>query len=258
MKITIVGGGNMGGAIARALAKSDKLQDVQLTVIDRSQQQLDTFKGFNIVGAKDDYSSINESDIVVLALKPWLIESFLTEHKSRLKSNQLLVSVAAGISLSQLREWSIADIKLFRVVPNTAVEVKQSMTFIATEGTSADEQNLVVKLFEAAGKVELIDEKLFPAVTALTSCGIAYAFRYIRASMEGGVELGIPSKDAKNMIIQTLRGAIDLLESTGEHPEVEIDKVTTAGGITIQGLNALEHGGFNSAIINALKASCKK
>lgn len=256
--ITIVGGGNMGGAIAKAFAKSEQVKDAGITVIERDQQKVDAFNRLGIRAVSNDYAPLYASKIVVLALKPWLIESFLKEHKDLFNPTQLIVSIAAGITLAQLKEWTVAGSKVFRIIPNTAIEVGQSMTFIASEGASAEEQDVVAGLFQLAGKVEIIEEKLFPAVTALSSCGIAYAFRYIRASMEGGVELGIPSKDAKNIMIQTLRGAIDLLEATGEHPEVEIDKVTTAGGITIQGLNALEHGGFNSAIINALKASCKK
>lgn len=258
MKITIVGGGNMGGAIAKALTKSEQMKDATITVIDRDQAKLDALEKYGIKSKNNDYSSLKESNIVLLALKPWLIESFLSEHKNSLNPSQLLVSIAAGITLDQLTEWGISGIKLFRVIPNTAIEFGQSMTFIASKGASLQEQDAIDRLFQIVGKVQVIEEKLFPAVTALSSCGIAYAFRYIRASVEGAVELGITPNDAKDIVIQTLRGAIDLLETTGSHPEVEIDKVTTAGGITIQGLNALEHGGFSSAIINALKASCKK
>ena len=113
-------------------------------------------------------------------------------------------------------------------------------------------------MFEELGKAEYINENLISAGTSLCSCGIAYAFRYIRAAMEGGVELGFPADQSKKLVIQTLRGAIDLLEENGSHPEIEIDKVTTAGGITIKGLNEMEHAGFSSSVIKGLKASNTK
>lgn len=117
---------------------------------------------------------------------------------------------------------------------------------------------MILKIFSELGKAELIDEKLFPAITSLTSCGIAFAFRYIRAAMEGGVEMGLKPDKAKEAIIQTLRGAANLLEANNSHPEVEIDKVTTAGGTTIKGLNEMENAGFTSAVIRGLKASYVK
>jgi pyrroline-5-carboxylate reductase len=129
------------------------------------------------------------------------------------------------------------------------------MTYIASRGASEEQTQRVCGIFAALGKAEQVDEKLFPAVTSLTSCGIAFAFRYIRAAMEGGIEMGIYPDQAKNAILQTLRGAIELLEANGTHPEIEIDKVTTAGGITIKGLNEMEHAGFSSAVIKGLKAS---
>jgi pyrroline-5-carboxylate reductase len=97
-----------------------------------------------------------------------------------------------------------------------------------------------------------------PAATSLASCGIAYAFRYIRAAMEGGVELGIRADEAKSIVMQTLRGAVDVLEASGAHPEAEIDRVTTPGGLTIRGLNAMEAAGFTHSVIEGLRASTKR
>jgi pyrroline-5-carboxylate reductase len=129
------------------------------------------------------------------------------------------------------------------------------MTFVASANASKPQDELVLSLFSELGKAILINESLFGAVTALSSCGIAYAFRYIRAAMEGGVEMGVNPAQSKEIVIQTLRGAIDLLEANDSHPEAEIDKVTTPGGITIKGLNEMEHAGFTSAVIRGLKAS---
>ncbi|MFT4224693.1 pyrroline-5-carboxylate reductase [Dysgonomonas sp.] len=257
MKISIIGAGNMGGAIACGLALTGSLSPGNITVIDHKGKNVERLKAFcgelNVVIA--DYSSLLESDIIILAVKPWMIEDILMAHKALLNTKQLLVSVASGVILDQLQGWTSPDQPVFRVMPNTAISVCQSMTYIASRGASDEQAQQISEIFASLGKAELIDEKLFPAVTSLTSCGIAFAFRYIRAAMEGGIEMGVYPGQAKNAVLQTLRGAIELLEANGTHPEAEIDKVTTAGGITIKGLNEMEHAGFSSAVIRGLKAS---
>lgn len=257
MKVSIIGAGNMGGAIACGLAVGGSVSPKNITVIDHKGKNVERLKAFceqlNVVIA--NYSSLSESDIVILAVKPWMIEDVLTTHKLSFKARQLVVSVASGITLDQLQQWTNIDQPVFRVMPNTAVSVCQSMTYIASRLADENQIQQISEIFSALGKTELIDEKLFPAITSLTSCGIAFAFRYIRAAMEGGIEMGIYPDQAKNAVLQTLRGAIELLEANGTHPEIEIDKVTTAGGITIKGLNEMEHAGFSSAVIRGLKAS---
>lgn len=258
MKITIIGGGNMGGAIAIGLANCGIIPPQNITVINRRQEVADKLKSANsglnaVVG---QYELIAESDVVIIALKPWLFEDFLNQYKSYFSNKkQLLVSVAAKVNIEQMESWTIADKPIFRVIPNTAIALRQSMTFIASKNADKAQSDIVVKLFSELGKVEVIDEKLIPAATSLASCGIAYAFRYIRAAMEGGVEMGLYPDQAKHIVMQTLKGAVELLEANNSHPEQEVDKVTTAGGITIKGLNEMEHAGFTSAVIKGLKAS---
>lgn len=258
MKIAIVGGGNMGGAIARGLVNSKLYAPQDITVIDTSEKTVSSLKEFNkdmnaVVG---QFDSLLTTDIVVVALKPWLVEKVLKEQKEKLvRDGQIIVSIAATVSLGQLQEWTSPDKPIFRVVPNTAIALQQSMTFISSANATPEQEKTIGDLFAALGKSMVIDEKLIPAATSLASCGIAYAFRYIRAAMEGGVEMGFYPNQARDIITQTLRGAIELLEANDSHPEAEIDKVTTPGGITIQGLNEMEHAGFTSAVIRGLKAS---
>jgi len=257
MKILIIGAGNMGGAIAIGLALSGSIDLKKLTVIDHRGKNVPRLKAasdqINVV--VDDYSSLSSADIVIIAVKPWMVEQVIKEHKTLLNPKQLIVSVAAVITLAQLKEWTSPQQAVFRVVPNTAISVRQSMTYIASQNAGKEQQDHIYRIFSLLGKAEIVDEKMIPAITALTSCGIAFAFRYIRAAMEGGIEMGIYPDQAKDGILQTLRGAIALLEANGTHPEQEIDKVTTPGGITIKGLNEMEHSGFTSAVINGLKAS---
>lgn len=259
MKITIIGGGNMGGAIASGISSGTIFTPQNITVIDRNQKNIDALvKKTNINGVINDYSSLSEADIIVLAIKPWMIEEVLNKYTKSFNSKQIIISIAAGISLNQLSEWIIPDSVIYRVMPNTAIAIKESMSFLASHNSTKEQDELILRIFNELGKAELIDEKLFAAATSLASCGIAFAFRYIRAAMEGGIEMGFKANQAKEIVIQTLRGAANLLEANNSHPEVEIDKVTTPGGITIKGLNEMENAGFTTAVIKGLKASYVK
>lgn len=260
MKITIIGGGNMGGAIAAGLASGKIFNPQDITVIDRNQRNIDTIKTYNkgINAVINDYSSLSETDIIVLAVKPWYIQEVLEKHRKVFNPYQIIISIASGISLNQLSEWILNDSDIYRVMPNTAIAIKESMSFVASHDTNKENDELILKIFSELGKVEFIDEKLFAAATSLASCGIAFAFRYIRAAMEGGIEMGLRADQSKEAVIQTLRGAANLLEANNSHPEVEIDKVTTPGGVTIKGLNEMENAGFTSAVIKGLKASYVK
>lgn len=258
MKISIIGAGNMGGSIACGLAMSESIDPASITVIDHRGRNVDRLKKvsekLNIVVA--DYTSLSYADIVIVAVKPWLVEGVLHICKKYFTNpEQLIASVAANVSLDDLEKWTKQGQPVFQVMPNTAIAVRQSMTYIASKNADEEKCHWIFKLFSQLGKVEFVEEKMMPALTSLTSCGIAFAFRYIRAAMEGGVEMGIYPEDARNAVLQTLRGAIDLLEANGTNPEVEIDKVTTPGGITIKGLNEMEHLGFSSSVIKGLKAS---
>lgn len=257
-KISIIGGGNMGGAIARGLATSERYEAENITVIDSDRARVEEFAEAGLgLNATAEYDSLLEADIVVVAVKPWNVEQLLKENLERLiKPNQLIVSVAAGLSLADIEQWTgESERALFCAIPNTAIAIKESMTFVSQLNASPEQTQTVLELFGELGKVELIEERLLSAATALCSCGIAYAFRYIRAAMEGGVELGLYPNQAKEGVVQTLKGAIALLEANDSHPEAEIDKVTTAGGVTIRGLNEMEHAGFTSAVIRGLKKS---
>ncbi len=262
MKITIIGGGNMGGAIARGLSQGDIFQAKDITVIDICQSVLNELTAYNkdIQTYEENDEAIKSADIVVIALKPWLVENLLDGIKYLLDyDRQIIISVAAGVTFEQLKHFlkkvSADDPTVFRVIPNTGISVKESMTFISSDNASETQEKLVCNIFNSLGKSMLVDEKYMSAGTALGSCGIAYAFRYIRAAMEAGVEIGFYPEQAKTIVLQTLKGAIDLMLENNSHPEVEIDKVTTPGGITIKGLNAMEKNGFTNALIEGIKAS---
>lgn len=260
MKAVIIGAGNMGGAIARNLAAGGYMNARDLTIVDPSREVCRDFalRGCDVANEVSD-ESLHGAEMVLLTVKPWLVGVVAEQVNRALQGNNTaaIVSVAAGVTLDDLAAV-FGTRALFRVMPNTAAAVAQSMTFVASRNAGESACRRVGEMFESLGMVSYIDESRMEASMALASCGIAYALRYVRAAMEGAVELGIPAAESQKIICQTLRGAVTLLESVpGAHPETEIDKVTTPGGITIRGLNAMEQNGFSNAVIQGLKASVK-
>ncbi|HRZ98447.1 MAG TPA: pyrroline-5-carboxylate reductase [Paludibacter sp.] len=258
LKIAIIGAGNMGGAIARGLSRGTLVETNKIFVSDVSDKNLNELKVFSpeISISKSNKEIIEDAAIIILAVKPWLIETVAKEIANKIEyKKQIIVSIAAGVNFEKLADFFDTDASMFRVIPNTAIDVLQSVSTISSFNATKEQENLILSLFGELGKVFLVPETQLNAFMSLSSSGIAYAFRYIRAAVEGGVEMGIYPNVAKEVVIQTLRGAIELLEANDSHPEVEIDKVTTPGGITIKGLNEMEANGFTNAVIKGLKAS---
>jgi pyrroline-5-carboxylate reductase len=264
MKLTVIGSGNMGSAIVRGLIQGSIFRPEDITVIDVQQAPLDALKKEcpDINAVIDNFDSVAKAEIILLAVKPWLIHNIITDIKFKMDySRQMLISIAAGVNIEAM-EKSLEkhpDTEelpvIFRVIPNTAVAIRKSMTLIASKRASLMQENLLLKIFNELGNAVLLDESKIIAGTSLASCGIAYLFRYVQAATMAGVEMGFYPKDAQNLSIHTMLGAAELLIATGNNPETEINKVTTPGGITIKGLNELEANGFSNAIIKALKAS---
>jgi len=262
MNLTIIGSGNIGNAIACGLGSSKQTNDLKIWCTDILFEKLIKIKDANtsIQVSTDNLVAVKDADIVLVAIKPRLIEATIHEIKEAMDyKRQIFISVAAGVDFDRLRQALKKDSDelpaIFRIIPNTAIAVKESVNFVSHYNATKTQIELVQNLFNELGLTLLIEERLLGAGTALASCGIAYAFRYIRAAVEGAVEIGINSDLAKKVILQTLKGAIALLEANNSHPEAEIDKVTTPGGITIKGLNAMEEAGFSNAVIKGLKAS---
>ncbi len=263
MKIAILGAGNMGSAIVCGLVQSGRFRAEDIVCTARTETTLERLRTQcpGVRATTDNAAAVRDASIVVLAVKPWLTEQLIREIRREIDPDrQSVVSVAAGVSLAQLAEWLTADSAalpaLFRAIPNTAIAVRHSMTFVAAQGADAARIEQVTGIFRELGEVMLVDEPMLETGMILASCGIAFALRYVRASAEGGVELGCPAQQATHIVAATLKGAAELLLQRGEHPEAEIDRVTTPGGITIRGVNEMEQAGFTSAVIKGLMA-CK-
>ncbi len=245
MKLTVIGAGNMGGALIKGWAKSGKVDNI--TVADKNEVLLAQFKkeypALNVT--TDNVEAVKDADIVVLVVKPWLMKMVLAEVKHVLNlEKQIIVSDAANFTTGMLAEELGEEGQFFYVIPNIAA----SMSFIAKAPRVTDESLKAVEdLYALDGDTLVVGENLVGPGMMMASCGIAYVMRYIRAQMEGGCEMGFYPQQAKQIALQTMQGAVSLLKATGWHPEEAIDKVTTPGGVTIKGLNELDHAGFNSA-----------
>lgn len=259
MKITIVGAGSIGGALAKGLLSKNVILPADLTLTAEHQSTLDGYKSSGCNLTLDNVTAVKGADIVVLAVKPWIVAPVIGEIKDSLDySSQTVVCLAAGMGEDALIDAFFRDGEvpgLAYAIPNTALEIGESVTFISPVRISDGALEKVVDIFAKLGKALVVPQKLLGAGTALASCGIAYAMRYARAATLGGVELGFKPAEALGIVEQTVVGAMKLMEAHGTHPETEIDKVTTPGGITIKGLNAMERAGFTNSVIEGLKAA---
>ena len=255
----------MGGALARGLAKGSLIPTSNIYVANPSTAKLDALKGEfpEINVTTDNCAATAAADVVVLAVKPWKVVEVVDQIKPAMDyTRQAVASMGGGVGIAQLSEWLDKGCgqlpATYLIIPNTAIATMSSMTFIASARSTAEADRFLLDVFNELGEAMLVEESLIPAGTSLASCGIAYALRYIRAAMEGGVELGFRADDAKRIVMQTMRGAADILASNNSHPEAEIDRVTTPGGLTIKGLNAMEAAGFTNSVIEGLRASTKR
>lgn len=250
----------MGGAFVLGLLKTNRYEAADITVTAGHEETLNTFAMAGVTTTLSNVEAVGNADIIVLAVKPWLIGNVVNEIRDVMDyAKQTVISFAASVTSDQVKAlFDRGDgvlPQLLFVIPNTAIEQKQSMTFIHAVNATGENTGMVKSIFDDLGISMVVDEVHLAAGGVLASCGIAFAMRYVRASIEGGVEIGFKAREAQQVVLQTVKGAAALLESSGNHPEAEIDKVTTPGGLTIRGLNEMERAGFTSAVIRGLKAS---
>ncbi len=255
-KIAIIGGGNLGVAIAEGLIKSEFVLPSHIIVTKRNIKTLTALEQKGVLVTSDNNEAVRFADLILLAVKPFQIKDVIIGIQDELDaSKHVLVSVVTGISMKDLEAWAGKKMPIIRAMPNTAIAIQESMTCICSANANHEQVDYISDIFDQLGKTVVIDEKLMDAATVLGACGIAYALRYIRASIQGGIEIGFDAKTATLIAAQTAKGAAELLIQKGTHPEQEIDKVTTPKGCTIAGLNEMEHSGFSSSLIKGIKTS---
>jgi pyrroline-5-carboxylate reductase len=252
--IAIIGGGNLGKAIASGLL-SRGMDPKALTVTRHKVELLSELASQGVEVSRDNKAAVQKASVVILAVKPYKIEEVLKDIESFLTPEHLLVSVVSDVSIEKIKNQLTEQPTVFRAMPNTASSVNESLTCIASDMASSEDRTLVKSIFDSLGKTIEIDESLMDAATVLGACGIAFVLRFIRGMIQGGIEIGFDAKTATDIATQTVKGASELLLQQQNHPEAEIDKVTTPKGCTIAGLNEMEHRGFSSALIKGIKTS---
>ncbi|GAB4271637.1 MAG: pyrroline-5-carboxylate reductase [Candidatus Rifleibacteriota bacterium] len=257
-KVAIIGGGNLGSAIARGLVFARVTKPEQIFVTRRRAELLSSLSDLGINTGSDNIEAVKDAKIVLLAVKPYQIEEVCKNIKDHFSENAILVSLAAGVENKKLLEITGGRHAIFRAMPNTAIAIGESMTCLSGTNHSAQQATEIENFFGKLGSVMFITEELMSAATVLGACGIAFALRFIRAATQGGIEIGFSSEAALKIASQTVKGAAQLIVEGNTHPEAEIDKVTTPRGITISGLNEMEHQGFSSSLIKGLLTSFQK
>ena len=258
-KIAIIGGGNLGTAIAEGLIQSGFVLPKHILITKRNIHTLHDLERKGVLVSDKNEEAVRYADLVILAVKPFQVNEILLSLKGEFRADkQVLVSVVTGVTIDQIAGYLGNGVPVVRAMPNTAIAIQESMTCIAARNVNEEHLQYVMDIFNQLGKAVRIDEKLMDAATVLGACGTAFALRYIRANIQGGIEIGFDAATANLIAAQTVKGAAELLLKKGSHPEQEIDKVTTPKGCTIAGLNEMEHQGFSSSLIKGLVASYDK
>ena len=255
MKVHIIGGGNLGASIAIGIAKFT--EGNQVTVTRRNTTNILHLEQLGVTISSDNKHNIQDADIIILTIKPYQVDTVLAEILPAI-TNKTIASAVSGLSIENLQNKIGANHQAVRIMPNIAAQFGASATCIAFQESNKEVAQNVVRLFEGLGTAPIIDEKLMDAATVLAASGTAFALRYIRASMQAGIEIGFDWQTALAISAQTVKGAAEMLLEEKTHPEQLIDRVTTPQGCTIAGLNEMEMHGFSSSLIRGIKTSLKQ
>ncbi|NRB61295.1 MAG: pyrroline-5-carboxylate reductase [Winogradskyella sp.] len=257
MKIAIIGTGNLGKSIAKGLITTDAITSLYLTK--RKLSSLSDFEGYNnVFPTSDNVEAVKNSDVIIFAVQPAHFENILNDIKSVLTEKHVLISTITGYSLAKMEASVGADQFIIRAMPNTAIAVGKSMTCICCNHKGQERVKIAEAIFNRLGTSLVIQENLMQAATVVCASGVAFWMRLIRATTQAAIQLGFEANEAQELAMHTCEGAANLLITTGNHPEQEIDKVTTPKGCTIEGLNEMEHKGLSSSLIQGMIVSFQK
>jgi pyrroline-5-carboxylate reductase len=254
-----VGSGKMATALARGFVAAGLADSSRITAYDPVRPAADAFVeacGGRIAGSNVDVAGA--ADVIVLAVKPQQMKAVCEELKAAVHG-KLVISIAAGVTLATLAENLDRGARLVRVMPNTPCLVgRGASAFSLGQGATADDAALVEQLLGAVGLAYRLDEKLLDAVTGLSGSGPAFVYLIIEALSDGGVRMGLPRDVALGLAAQTVLGAAAMVLETAEHPGILKDQVTSPGGTTIAGLQALENGAVRGDLIAAVEAATRR
>ncbi len=259
-KVAILGAGNMGEALAKGLLRAGKVLPDALTCTDaRAERREDIHKRYGVQVTGDNRAAAAQADIVVLAVKPQVIDHLLDEIAPAVDAKKLVISIAAGVPIAALARKLGAGVRIVRTMPNTPALVGAGATALARgpHATDADLEQ-ALSLFEAVGVAVVVEEQHLDAVTGLSGSGPAFVFMAIEALADGGVKVGLARPVAMALAAQAVMGSAKLVLETGEHPGRLKDQVTSPGGTSIAGVHALEQHGFRAALIAAVEEATRR
>lgn len=257
MKVAIIGAGSLGQSIAKGLLKNQVVSTLYLTK--RNTNTLQNFSDYNeVILTSDNQEAIKNSDILIFAVQPKHMEHILIALQPMFRNTHILISVITGFSIAKIASVVGNTTAIIRAMPNTAAAVGQSMTCISANTSGKEKVALAKTIFNSLGNTLEIPEEQLQAATVICASGIAFWMRLIRATTQGAIQLGFEAHEAHALAMQTCFGAASLLKESGNHPEAEIDRVTTPGGCTIEGLNEMEHQGLSSSLIKGICTSFDK
>ncbi|MGK7345281.1 MAG: pyrroline-5-carboxylate reductase [Candidatus Nitrospinota bacterium M3_3B_026] len=259
-KITVIGSGFMGGSLVRGLVKSGAAEAANVMAADSRPEPLEKLASeLGVRTSTDNAEAAAFGDIVILAVKPGTAPAVAAEAEPSLGREKLVISVAAGVSLSSLSSWLPAGARIVRAMPNVAAAVGQSATAFCAGG-AADEADaeLAREVFEAVGTAVETPEGLMDAVTGLSGSGPAFVFTFLEGMIDAGVRCGLARDAAAALAVQTLNGAARLAMETGKSPSALKETITSPGGTTIAGLAVLEEAGFRGIIMRAVEAAVER
>ncbi|TDT43854.1 pyrroline-5-carboxylate reductase [Maribacter spongiicola] len=257
MKIAIIGAGNLGLSIANGILNSNGATTMYLTKRD-TKSIIDFEKHNKVTVTNDNRLAIQNSDILIFAVQPVHFAAILEDVKDLLTENHVIISTITGFGIDKIEAVIGKDNYIVRSMPNTAISVGKSMTCICSNEKGKKRIDLTKAIFNRMGHCMEIPENQMQAATVICASGIAFWMRLIRATTQGAIQLGFDAQEAQELAMHTCNGAANLLIESGNHPEQEIDRVTTPMGCTITGLNEMEHQGLSSSLIRGIIASYDK
>jgi pyrroline-5-carboxylate reductase len=259
-KISIIGGGNMAEAMLKGLLKKKIVTPKQVLVSEpRDERTRFLSQTYRVQVTSDNKAAVRFGEIIILAVKPQIMKGVLQEIAGELTSKQLIISIAAGITIAFIASQIGKDKRIVRTMPNSPSQIGEGAIALCGGGkaTPQDIRN-AGELFAAIGATVIVPEAHMDAVTGLSGSGPAYIFLIIEALTDGGVKMGLPRDVAQSLVLQTVIGSARMVVETGDHPVKLKDMVTSPGGTTIAGLHVLEEKGVRGALINAVTAASER
>ncbi len=257
LKIAFLGAGNMAEALVAGIVNGKLSKPEFVLATDISSARLEILKDrYEIQVGDQNLDAVLWADVIILCVKPQVINEVLAEIQATLSEKQLVISVAAGVSISRIQDTIGPTIPVVRAMPNTPAVIQEGVTALAgCRDLSLEQLSVAQKIFESVGQVVVVDETLMDAVTGLSGSGPAYVYLAIEALIDGGVRVGLPRNIAHVLAVQTVLGAAKMVKETKEHPALLKDRVTSPGGTTIAGVQRLEEGGLRATLIDAVEAA---